>query len=63
MLNPTCSGPHLTEYLAREFAHTHGGLNVTVARVGMLSISTLGPAEQNAVGAVRRQKMMIYSET
>ena len=41
-LAPTQLGPHLTEFLAREFAHTHGGLNVTVARVGMLSPTTLG---------------------
>jgi nucleoside-diphosphate-sugar epimerase len=46
---PTQLGPHLTEFLAREFAHTHGGLNVTVARVGLLSLTDCGPDEQRAV--------------
>ena len=44
-LAPTQLGPHLTEFLSREFAHTGvGGLNVTVVRVGLLSPSTSGPA-------------------
>ncbi len=46
---PTQLGPHLTEFLAREFAHTHGGLNVTVVRIGLLSPTDRGPDEQRAV--------------
>ena len=51
-LSPTQLGPHLTEFLTREFAHTHGGLNVTVARVGLLSLGSYGPDEQRAVEGV-----------
>ena len=51
-LSPTQLGPHLTEFLTREFAHTHGGLNVTVARVGLLSLTNYGPDEQRAVEGV-----------
>ena len=51
-LAPKQLGPHLTEYLTREFAHTHGGLNVTVARLGLLSPTNYGADEQRAVEAL-----------
>ena len=51
-MSPTQLGPHLTEFLAREFAHTHGALDVTVARIGVISTGTAGGAEGRAVAGV-----------
>jgi hypothetical protein len=47
---PTVLGPHMAEFVAREFAHAQTGLRVTVVRLGHLLWDVRGERERKNLG-------------